>query len=226
MSIRDYRDHDSDLDDFPYRRPAVASWIAAVAVAFAFFALGGFIKTYRQLESLREESRREIDELRQNIKRLQTSQTTQPVSRAPRRNLETLPDVANLPRTRTMPERARRSTLRPESAPVDLSRFTAAQDEANARSRLNMEIGNKSNADPLAARQLQVISVSAPNRMVMVEGGRDVGRSERARLALYRAGTWIADLRVTEVFDNMASCEIVHSNTPPEPGDSVRSTSQ
>ena len=49
------RDDDYDYD-FPYAKPPVSAWIAVASVALAVFVLGGFIKTYRQLESLREES--------------------------------------------------------------------------------------------------------------------------------------------------------------------------
>lgn len=63
-----------------YGRPSVSAWVAAASVAFAFFLLGGFIKTYRQLESLREESRREIAELRESVRRLQTVQPPQPTA--------------------------------------------------------------------------------------------------------------------------------------------------
>lgn len=215
----DYREHDPDLDDFPYKRPAVASWIAAIAVAFAFFTLGGFIKTYRQLESLREESRREIEELRQNLKRLQSTRQAAAPERPRRQDLSSLPAAKEWPtRDAGAPPR---SVPRPNSAALDLSRLAMEQGETKSRSGVSLEIGNKSPDDPLALLQKQVISVSAP-KMVMVEGGRDMGRAERMRLALYRSGSWIADVRVTEVFDTMSSCEILHSTTPPQPGDSVR----
>lgn len=82
LDNRDSRQPDRDEDLYAtYGRPSVSAWVAAAAVAFAFFLLGGFIKTYRQLEGLREESRREIAELRDSVRRLQThppSQTTVP----------------------------------------------------------------------------------------------------------------------------------------------------
>lgn len=53
-----------------YGRPSTSAWIAAAAVAIAFFLLGGFIKTYRQLEAVREDARLESAELRETIRRL------------------------------------------------------------------------------------------------------------------------------------------------------------
>lgn len=222
--MRDYRDQDRDLDDFPYRRPAVSSWIAAIAVAFAFFTLGGFIKTYRQLESLREESRREIEDLRQHLRRLQAARASPGAPEPRRRVYEALPEV---PGGSRRPGEAGRGSAssRPDAAdrPFDLSRY-ALTGESRSRGKLNLEIGNRSPETPAGLADCRVIS-TAGQKTVMVEGGRDVGRGERTRLALYRGGTWIADVRVSEVFDNMASCEVLHFTLPPEPGDRVRDTS-
>lgn len=222
MSIRDYHDRDYDLDDFPYRRPAISSWIAAAAVAFAFFTLGGFIKTYRQLEALREESRQEIEELRRNVKRLQAQPSAPAPARRPAFEVDRLPDVA--PRRNAATRRPDAggeggSPLRPARAAPDLSRMAALDKETEKRG-VNVVFGNR-NPDGGIPEASQVISVSAP-KTLMVEGGRDLGRRERDRLALYRDGNWIADIRVVEVFDTMSSCEILLSTSPPQPGDSAR----
>ncbi|MCC8167665.1 MAG: hypothetical protein LIQ31_16380, partial [Planctomycetes bacterium] len=82
--MRRYSDPDTDEDHFTYGRPSLPSWIAAAAVAFAFFLLGGFIKTYQQLEALKEESRREISELRESMRRLQAQGQTAVRPTAPR----------------------------------------------------------------------------------------------------------------------------------------------
>ncbi len=68
----------------------------------------------------------------------------------------------------------------------------------------------------------QVVSVSAANRRIMIEGGRDVDLVEGARLELCRDGRWIADLRVQDVFGNQSLCEVLHATVTPQPGDTIR----
>ncbi len=91
------REPEEDPEDrhFTYGRPSAPAWIAAAAVAFAFFLLGGFIKTYRQLDALRAESRQEIADLREAVRRLQAQSTsTVPVRpSAPLSQLEPLPSA-------------------------------------------------------------------------------------------------------------------------------------
>lgn len=68
--LQDSRNKSLEDSLLTYGRPSVSAWVAAAAVAFAFFILGGFIKTYRQLETLQEESRYEVAQLRETIRRL------------------------------------------------------------------------------------------------------------------------------------------------------------
>jgi hypothetical protein len=70
--------------------------------------------------------------------------------------------------------------------------------------------------------QSQAVSVSAENKRIMIEGGRDVGIVAGSRLELCRDGRWIADLRVQDVFGNQSLCEVLHATLPPQPGDTVR----
>ncbi|MCD8351512.1 MAG: hypothetical protein LUC93_12970 [Planctomycetaceae bacterium] len=101
---RPTRDPEGDEELYTtYGRPSVSAWVAAAAVAFAFFLLGGFIKTYRQLESLREESRREIAELRESVRRLQIVQPSQSTAGRTQPRFTPLPQAAGRRETDTSP---------------------------------------------------------------------------------------------------------------------------
>lgn len=236
------RDRDRDLEPerergeplVTYGRPSVSSWVAAAAVAFAFFVLGGFIKTYRQLEDLQEESRREIDNLEDSVRmlrsRLETGMAEAPQSyrvqplpppRRSERDVQNDRDIRN-DRASALPAGAPRM---PDPGLLsEFERYGAAE-EADFRPRV--QFGRRSNE---ASRQLltssgtpcQVVSVSGVNKRLMIEGGRDVSLAEGARLELCRDGRWIGDLRVVDVFDNQSSCEVLHVTAAPEPGDTVR----
>lgn len=244
--MREYR-RDESGDPFPYERPHLSAWIAAVAVAFSFFLLGGFIKTYRQLDALREESRKEIQELRDMIKKLQpqagaaaSRQSTPWMTHLPQPSMSqpSMPQPAGAPRqTPRIEESAAAVERRPEALrPPETPRLPAADSEAGD-TKLTYEWGWKSkSASPDAASGglkagvrpggagslSQVISVASAQKKLMVEGGRNIGLEDGGRLELARGGRWIGDLRVLEVYDNMASCEVLHSILPPQPGDSVR----
>lgn len=113
IDIRDSRQPERDEELYAtYGRPSVSAWVAAAAVAFAFFLLGGFIKTYRQLEGLREESRREIAELRESVRRLQTHPVTQAAS--PRTSVRITPLPQAVRRERSVEVRS----VPPAPAPV------------------------------------------------------------------------------------------------------------
>ncbi len=220
--MREYRETDEE-GHFPYGRPSGAAWVAAAAVAFAFFVLGGFIKTYRQLETLRDESRREIRELRKGMESLRAAgaEASRAAARVPR-----LPQAVRQPYPTPAGPEAERSPSRSESgrAGVANSLPPLIPELEGERRGLTYEFGRKSKADPGGGRrdQLQVISVASPQKRLRVEGGRDVGLAEGARLELSRGGRWIGDLRALEVYDTMTACEVVHATHPPQPGDTVR----
>lgn len=214
METPEKQDSGRDLDDFPYRRPAVSSWIAAASVAFAFFVLGGYIKTYRQLQELRAETRREIAELRQDLGRFRESPPIR--ASAPFRPVIDPSPVA--PAIERLPD----ITLDGERPPgLDEPAVRApVQSHPEGRSRVGLAIVGQSDVTP-EARLSQVIALGASNTL-MIEGGRDQNREENTTLALYRDGKKIGELRVIRVFDAMASCEIVNASLVPQPGDPVR----
>ena len=241
MATKQYRnrdrERDGDVDEdrdavpsFPYGRPSVSAWVAAAAVALAVFLLGGFIKTYRQLEQLQEDSRQEISELRDSIRRLQAQQAAAPAQA--RNRLPSLGTAARMERDQAAAasQQAPRTQLRSEHA-GNASESTIAAlpsfDDPEPRG-IRYQWGRTSGAQ--ASRTLatasggpsQVVSVSGANKRIMIEGGRDVNLVEGARLELCRDGRWIADLRVQDVFGNQSSCEVLHATQPPQPGDTVR----
>ncbi len=222
--MRDYRGTENE-DHFPYGRPSGSAWIAAAAVAFAFFVLGGFIKTYRQLEAVREESRREIRELRQVVDGLRSSGMDSP-----------RPAASRLPR---LPQAIRQTASRPvEPLPIRRAPLPDELQSAVAPSRphlppgldeerpgITYEFGRKSSPDPreaLRREHLQVVSVAGPQKRLIVEGGRDIGLREGSRIELSRGGRWIGDLRVVDAYDTMSACEVLHATLPPQPGDLIR----
>lgn len=220
-----------------YGRPTTAAWVAAVSVAFAVFILGGFIKTYRQLESIKTEAKRDIQELRDALDAL--------------RNNPSASDSAA--RARQQPRVAEQRPLEPpEANPASVpaasgteERFAAgawnaeAEDGGGRRreplfttasgmsSFIPADKRKPSGAAPAAAKpseagRIKVIAVNSGQKKIMVEGGRDLGIAEGGRLEMSRSGRWIGDLRVVAVFDNISACEVLHCTTPPEPGDLVR----
>ncbi len=235
------RPEDSE-DLMPYRRPSVAAWVAVVAVAFAVFTLGGFIKTYLQLEQLRDESRREIGELRAQLDTLRLSYriVASPSARAPSSLTRPLPE----PTVRTADRRARaaeragsaslRSPLDPAKVMAEAEDLCLTDGEGEKSNRVTYTFGRSSTApaetlalgddfkSPAPAFRGEVVAVNNAQKRLMTEGGRDVGLELGARLELSRQGRWIGDLRVLEVFDSMSACEVLHSTQPPEPGDTVR----
>ncbi len=279
------REPEDDPGDrlFTYGRPSTPAWIAAAAVAFAFFLLGGFIKTYRQLEALRDESRQEIADLREAIRRLQAQATsTAPIRPAtPLAHLEPIPPAAVRYERATRNERGRetRAALRSapryppaEPPPAGLASMAAPSggqagrtaaprqsgsppaaaaagdwalrnlpagvgfvpDLGSGLENLRRQIPPGKNETPseenfsaaLAGGDRQVVSISNAQKRVMVEGGRDLGLGEGARLELTRAGRWIADIQVVDVFANQSSCEVLQASLPPEPGDTIRRPSR
>lgn len=237
------RDRDRERDDgahrhFPYGRPSVSAWVAAAAVAFAVFLLGGFIKTYRQLEDLEDESRREIATLRESVRRLQSMQAQQASAPAPeRRRAPSLAESAAAARQAASPgapprydaadPRAQLRSELPGNATESTIAALPSFDDPEDRG-IRYQWGRTSGAPAsrnlltAAGGESQVVSVSAANKRVMIEGGRDIGLEEGGRLELCRDGRWIADLRVQDVFGNQSLCEVLHATHPPQPGDTVR----
>ncbi|MCD8138839.1 MAG: hypothetical protein LUE17_03510 [Planctomycetaceae bacterium] len=226
-----------------YGRPSVSAWVAAAAVAFAFFLLGGFIKTYRQLESLREESRREIAELRESVRRLQTVQPPPPaVSRsqprftplaqaAGRRETDNPGFSQSLqptPSSSMMSAASAASSLRPAGRETPrLLEEAMLSEYGDGQERPRYQVGRRGSGDngqllSATGGPAQVVSVSTAHKRIMVEGGRDLSLGEGERLELVRDGRWIADLRVVDVFDYQSSCEVLHATIAPIPGDTVR----
>ncbi len=229
LNMRAYREHDRDrnrepADNFAYGRPSTSAWIAAAAVAFAVFILGGFIKTYHQLETLKEESRREIRDLKAVVESLRDNPpnpAATPGNLAMARPIQR-PSMALPPASRASREAqgAFPQPERPSLPEID-----------EERPRLSYSVGRSSRREggygkPLAEQQdhgpFQVVSVNNTQKRLMVEGGKNIGLGEGSRLGLSRQGKWIGDLRVLEAFDTMSVCEFVHATLPPEPGDVVR----
>lgn len=241
------RDDDSLLT---YGRPSASAWLAAAAVAFAVFVLGGFIRTHRQLETVKEESAREIAELRDSIRRLREDRAAMaaslhndPSRRQPR--LQNLPPArqgyADGPRYDPPPivpnggAPARPAALRPEQNARQYQTETAASgiglfddiQGVGPAERPRYQLGRTFEGDDdrlltVAGDPCQVISVSNDLKRLIVEGGRDLGLTEGSRLELRRDGRWAADLRILDVYDNQSACEVLHATVQPQPGDTVR----
>lgn len=259
---RDIREKSYEDSLLTYGRPSISAWIAAAAVAFAFFILGGFIRTYRQLETLREESRYEIGELRETVRRLREERTLLAISGAGNRNggyqpqqqlqEQQLPRIQALPPSRreggytsqpqVLDERqlqflhggegspATREPVRPSSRLVDEHTFGADRSLAPAE-KPRYQIGRTYEAgeDRLVSANggvCQVISVSNDKKRLIVEGGKDLGLSQGARLELCRNGRWTADLRIVDVYENQSACEVLHATSSPMPGDTIRKPPQ
>ncbi len=210
---------------FPPSRPSVSAWVAAASVAFAVFLLGGFVKTYRQLEQLQEESRREIAELRESVRRLQGRIAAAPAPAPPRSRLPSIGEAVRGGRDPGEPPAEARGRLRPGGADDPAAVSSLDGEEQNG---IRYQWGRTSGArqsrmlSTTGGSPSQVVSVSGANRRVMIEGGRDIGLTEGSRLELIRGGRWIADLRVQDVFGNQSSCEVLHATQTPLPGDTVR----
>ncbi len=226
-SFRDDRERGPDRDrgrdtdvqrHFPYGRPSVSSWIAAASVAFAVFLLGGFIKTYRQLETLEADSRREIASLRDAVRRLQTERFAAPAAERRRAAAPYAESAAPAP----LPPAPRPPALSPAGGA--LSAFEGAGGQDGVRYQWGRTSGAPESRmlKTASGAESQVVSVSAANRRIMIEGGRDVDLVEGARLELCRDGRWIADLRVQDVFGNQSLCEVLHATVTPQPGDTIR----
>lgn len=227
-----------------YVRPSTSAWVATASVIFAIFILGGFIKTYRQLEEVQEASRQEIDELRDELRRLQSQfaagerQTRQQVQGyrvqplpPARRDRRASQDYWEPPVERTNPPPTQqRGPLRPEGAPRarvfdELSDFSEYEEPEQRKPRV--QFGRRSAEESrqllsISGTPCQVISVSSSTRRLMIEAGRDMGLVEGGRLELARDGRYIGELRILDVYDTQSSCEVLHSTEDPRPGDTVR----
>ena len=222
--MRDYRD--SDLDEFDYSRPSLSAWVAVGAAAVAVFMAGGLVKTYRQLEEVREENRKEIQELRQTVRTLRESgQVVVPNSgtrgRPPR--TQPLPGTSRPTGARPRSDAAAARPIRPPSAGAEPIPSLPDTQSGEDKGGTKVSFGRKSPEDPYAALRanLQVISVSNDHKRVIIEGGRNIEIAEGARLKITRAGAWIGDLRVLDVYADQSACEIIHATRQPAPGDKV-----
>lgn len=117
-------------DSFPYRRPSLAAYVAVATAMFAFIVLGGFIKTYRQLDMTRSElaqTRRENEALKDALRR----------SKSQRRNAYSVrPDQSyQYEPLRPLPSAVRE----PELSPPDPR--SRARDAGTARSALRPDPG-------------------------------------------------------------------------------------
>lgn len=218
MGMRQYHDPEAD-DPFPYDRPHISSWVATAAVAFAIFVLGGFVKTYAQLETLRRESQREIRELRTMIEHLNTAASAAGKNAPRARSVRgVLLPRANRPEQSRPPAAAPSPPPLPEAPPRQAVPLPPPlPDLEERRGGITYEIGRRS--QPQARREQQQIIAVGAHKRVIVEGGRDIGMEEGGRLELSRDGRWIGDLRIAEVHDSMSVCEVVHSTQAPRPGD-------
>jgi hypothetical protein len=215
-----------------YGKPSRAAIIAGVAVAIAVFMFGAFIKTYKQLESARHESKTETAVLKQEIESLKQNiakgDAQHPPASAPlaasRRETAIPPRVTSEqeltnapfpPVTAFTDEQPRENQVKTPmiSAASGLSAFLSASKSRDAESPAKQQSEEN---------RIRVIAVNSGQKKLMVEAGRDRGIAEGGRLELSRSGRWIGDLRVVAVFDNISACEVLHYTMLPEPGDVVR----
>ncbi len=199
-----------------YGKPSRAALIAGVAVALAVFMFGAFIKTYKQLDLVRNEAKSETAVLKQEIEDLRQCIT---------RGDTQLPPPATARRDNVIPPRA---LPLQEQAEAPLPENQSRTPTISAASGLSAFLSSKSkDAEPVSRQQVEenrirVIAVNSGQKELMVEAGRDKGIAEGGRLELSRSGRWIGDLRVVAVFDNISACEVLHCTILPEPGDVVR----
>jgi hypothetical protein len=219
--MREYRNRDEE-EFASYAKPPVSAWVAGLAVAFAFFVMGGFIKTYLQLEALREESRHEIRELKAAIETIRSAPNA-PSSRQPQKRIALLPQAsrtraidAPLASSPSAPGRPLLADIEDERTRPNGVTYSIGRSTRRAGDGYGAVVGEREK--PVC----QVVAVNSAQKLIMVEGGLDQGLSSGARLELSRAGRWIGDLRVVDVFETMSSCEVLLSTIMPEPGDVVR----
>lgn len=220
------RDHDISSDYLTYGRPSTASWVAAAAVAIAVFVLGGFIKTSRQMEALvneRNELRREKAELERELNALRhappPATSRQPPPARTRRSQDQNPGRQA---SRAEDNRAGVRSGIPEidepakRVTYSIGRTTKSSGLAGAEAELSA-----SGADGAIRSSVRRQIIIAGKKVLMIEGGLDIGFREDMRLELRRDGKWIGELRVVEAYATMSACEILHAAHPPEPGDVV-----
>lgn len=227
----EYDDESFDLGN-SYGKPSRAAIIAGAAVALAVFMFGAFIKTYKQLESVRYESKSETAVLKQEIEDLR-----QCIARGDTQLPPTSASLAAARRDTTIPPRAVAVQEQAEIRFSPVASFADDQPQENqsrtptisAASGMSAFLAaSKSKDTETPARQqseenrIRVIAVNSGQKKLMAEAGRDKGIAEGGRLELSRSGRWIGDLRVVAVFDNISACEVLHYTMLPEPGDIVR----
>lgn len=251
--MRDFHEKTRDDSLLTYGRPSVSAWIAAAAVAFAFFILGGFIRTYRQLETLREESRYEIGELREAVRRLReerallaaagVGQTRGGVNGSAQQQprLQALPPsrreggyVVTPPKLderqlqflrggeQSLPQERGAAALRPGGEGPLRGVFAEPMVERPRYQIGRSYEGGENRLLSVSGGSCQVISVSNDRKRLIVEGGKDIGLGQGARLELCRDGRWMADLRIVDVYENQSACEVLHATAEPMPGDTIR----
>ena len=226
---------------FTYGRPSMSAWIAGVAVACSFFLLGGFIKTFFQLE----DSRRSIALLKERVHKLET-QLEAPKSgqqqRRPRSRRDRSPPLAVNPGLRPPapaydagPRVDWRDDEPADPEPRAGALATLPEFPESRPGKISVSFGNTSGdgsaLSPLIRGECKVVAVDrrTDREYVTIDCGYDdfesLGKDRNnRRLELSRDGAYIAEVNVLEVFAKQAVCEVVFKKNDqgPLPDDTVR----
>lgn len=215
---------------FPYRKPSPSAWVAAVSVAFAFFALGGFFRTYLALEATREElahARQENETLKNEARRLRSLPVHAFPSAPPAAYGRTraLPPAARI--DGRSPTESRAYDRRDGAAPYRSGPPPAAWDEGAVTAPPAVSVAPPSarTDNRLVRGECRVVAVDYAGKRLHIDGGRDSGVRAGEILETHRSGERQAELRVVQVFDAMSVCEFVALKAGPVPGDRVRMSS-
>ena len=225
MSNHSYKISDDPFEDFrSYERPSASAWIAVVAVMFAVFVLGCLIRTYRQLEIVKHETGKQIQELRAAVAALKAvGAGAEALPGGGHPNLQQLPS----PRPRVSGD-----DYIDFISPVSTGTGAGKDDRQDAPFVMTSASGLSSllvrghaEAEPDGREdhaRLTAISADMDLKRVFIEGGRDRSLAPRDSVELYRNGKFVAKLLVLDVFDAASVCEITHSALMVEVGDQVR----
>lgn len=234
--MREYREPEN-RDVMSYGKPSVSAWIAVAAVAFSFIVLGGFVHTYRQLEQLRNESRREIDKLRQTTGRLQSQLDSARLSQRRAGNGAAPAPSAMRRREREpedaydgaypMPERLDGPGRSPGNGwNSDIGVLLAGERTEPEPGRVKARFGRRSADEGLEPMwegdPCRVVSVDMEQKRLIIDGGRDRMLREGMGVELSRGQSYIAEARILAVHANQSVCEIGVARSDPAPDDLVR----
>lgn len=229
--MREYREPENN-DLMTYGKPPVSAWIAVAAVAFSFIVLGGFIHTYRQLEQLRKESRREIEKLRQTTGRLQSQLDSARIGHRQAGN-GAAPAQAGQWREPGPEHGFGAAPERPDGLSLgsgngwDSEADTPIGDRSGPESgRVKARFGRSSADEGLAPLwdndPCRVVSVDMEQKRLIIDGGRDRMLREGMGVELSRGQSYIAEARILAVHANQSVCEIGVARADPAPEDLVR----